>query len=71
MSVSTSNSSKCSRGWQRISLTDAFESATKEHGVSLLIGMTTERMTKYELEYVDEIKGKGKDQGIEVYTYGV
>ena len=47
------------------------ESATKEHGVSLLIGMTTERMTKYELEYVDEIKVKGKDNGIEVYTYGI
>ena len=47
------------------------ESATKEHGVSLLIGMTTARMTKFELEYVDEIKVKGKDTGIQVYTYGV
>ena len=45
------------------------ESATKEYSVDLLIGSTTAKNTNFLLKYVNEISVKGKDKGIEVYTW--
>jgi adenylate cyclase len=45
------------------------ESATKEYSVDLLIGSATAKNTNFSLKYVNEISVKGKDKGIEVYTW--
>ena len=45
------------------------ESATKQYEVDLLIGSTTADKADYLLKYVNEISVKGKDKGIEVYTW--
>jgi adenylate cyclase len=46
------------------------ESATKQEGVDLLVGETTANRCKYDLHLVSEIKVKGKEQALQVYTYG-
>jgi len=45
------------------------ESATKEHGASLLVGERTAIKSNYELHYHKEIEVKGKSIGLKTYTW--
>jgi len=44
------------------------ESATKQEGVDLLVGETTANRCKYDLHLINEIKVKGKEIPLKVYT---
>jgi adenylate cyclase len=44
------------------------ESATKERGVNILIGESTEDMCGYVLKKLESIKVKGKAKALKIYT---
>jgi adenylate cyclase len=45
------------------------ESATKEHGATLLVGERTAKKSHFELHYHKEIEVKGKSIGLKTYTW--
>jgi adenylate cyclase len=46
-----------------------YESATKEVGVDILIGESTAKKSKIKVDYIKDIKVKGKSKPLRVYTF--
>ena len=54
--------------WNKEEFSKAWESATKEAGVDILIGEETEKYCGYTLQSLKPIKVKGKEKPLKIYT---